>query len=101
MKRRKFLAGLAVSLPVASLSAFRTPARTSGNLKIAALEIWKYDGRRERLEGVNGQRQTNPLNIYQFSTPPLFHDNPNPTRAMGPISAMYLKIKTDQGLEGI
>jgi len=75
-------------MPVVSLEAFQTPSRTSGNLKIAALEVWRYEGRRERIEGVNGQRQANPLNVYQFSTPPLFRDNPNPTRSMSPISAL-------------
>jgi L-alanine-DL-glutamate epimerase-like enolase superfamily enzyme len=70
-------------------------------LKIAAVEVWKLEGHRESQVGVNQQFQANPLHVYEELRPKPYHDSPAPTRRTVAATALYLKIKTDQGLEGV
>ena len=78
-------------------------------LKIAAVELWQLEGHRERVVGINGQHQVNPLQIYEEYLPKPYRDSASPTVSTVPIpssgpchvSALYLKIKTDAGLEGV
>jgi L-rhamnonate dehydratase len=93
MKRRSFLTGLS-----ATLAAHAVPLP---KLKIAALEVTRLEGHRETMAGVDRQFQANPLHIYDELRPAPYHDSPNPAKRMAPISALYLKIKTDQGLDGL
>ena len=111
MNRRTLLAGLAGtstaalfdtrSLKADQVPALQLPAARSGAARIAAVEIWRVEGRRETVQGATGQRQVNPSHVYEDATPPLFHESPNPTKALTPIAGLYLKIRTDQGLEGL
>ena len=108
MNRRTFLAGMAGAasalvttrtIAAEQIPALQPPPRTSGSAKIAAIEVWRLEGRRETLQGAAGQRQVNPSHVYEDASPPLFRESPNPTKALAPIAGLYLKIRTDQGLE--
>jgi L-alanine-DL-glutamate epimerase-like enolase superfamily enzyme len=99
MRRRSFL-GAALAVP--ALEAVQAPeARTNGRLKIAAVEMWRLEGRREAIGGVNRQYQAQPIHIYDEHRPAPYRDNPSPQKSVVPTSAYYLKIKTDAGLEGV
>jgi L-rhamnonate dehydratase len=93
MQRRIFLGALGAA--VAARAA--APAK----LKISAVEVWKLEGHRETLEGVNRQFQANPLHVYDELRPKPYHDSPAPAPRTVAATALYLKIRTDQGLDGI
>jgi L-rhamnonate dehydratase len=90
VSRRHFLA----ALPVAAALAETRP------LKITAVEIWQVRGHRQTTRGVDQQYQVNPLSIYDELRPAPYKDAATPTTVNAPVSALYLKIKTDAGVEG-
>jgi L-alanine-DL-glutamate epimerase-like enolase superfamily enzyme len=83
MTRRTFLAALAV------------------RGKITAVEFWKLDGHRETVSGVDSQFQVNPLHIYDELRPKPYSDSKQPQPRTVAASALYLRIGTDAGVEGI
>lgn len=83
MTRREF-AGLLAS----TVGAYAAPA---GNLKITALELIELHGEHEVETGVNGQKQVNPLDIYDELRPDVYKDKPD-GMAKRPIKAIYLRI---------
>lgn len=91
MTRRQLLATLSIAPALAETK----PA------KISAVEIWQLKGHRETLRGIDQQYQANPLYIYDELRPKPYADQPNPTSATVPVSALYLKINTDAGIEGL
>jgi L-rhamnonate dehydratase len=99
MRRRSFFAsvaaGASLHLPVLSQS------RKNGRLKISAVEIWRLEGHRETLSGVNRQYQAQALHIYEEYRPKPYRDAPKAEKITVPTSALYLKIKSDAGLEGL
>ena len=101
MRRRQFLAGLGATIAPPVLHAFQPPTNSAGKLKIAAVEVWKVEGSRSTETGIDRQYQVNPLHVYDELRPAPYHDSPSPVTRTVPISALYLKIKTDQGLEGL
>ena len=98
MERRSFLGALAA--PAAFHAAGQTAA-PGKSTKIAAVEIWRVEGHRKALAGVNSQYQVQPLHVYDEYRPKPYHDNPNPLERDVPASAFYLSIKTAGGLEGL
>jgi len=91
MKRRAFLAAVA-AYPVANAAA-------AG--KIAALEFWRFEGRYTYEAGTaNRQFQTNPLHIYDALRPKEYKEQGRPA-GESKTSALYLKLRTDSGLEGL
>ena len=76
-------------------------AQNTKRLKITAVELIRVEGRRSAISGVNNQHQVKPQDIYDELRPKPYRDSPNPTQATRNISAIYLRIKTDQGLEGL
>ncbi|MEO7145537.1 MAG: enolase C-terminal domain-like protein, partial [Bryobacteraceae bacterium] len=70
-------------------------------LNISAVEIWKYEGHHEALSGVDRQYQANPMYVYDELRPKPYHDNPHPKSITVPVTALYLKIKTAEGAEGL
>jgi L-alanine-DL-glutamate epimerase-like enolase superfamily enzyme len=101
MRRREFLAGLgAAALAAPAVPAFQAPSG-AGKLKIAAVEVWQYDGSRQAETGVNNQYQVNPLHVYEELRPKPYRDSATPGSRTARVSALYLKIRTDQGLEGL
>ncbi len=89
LNRRRFLA----ALPAVAAFAQSKPA------KIAAVEIWQVRGHRQTMRGIDQQYQVNPLYIYDDQRPAPYHDG-TPQPANLPVSALYLKIGTDAGVEG-
>ncbi len=88
MERRQFLTVLAA-------------AGAAPKLKISAVEMWRLEGRRQATAGVDRQHQVNPLHVYEELRPAPYRDSPTPVRRETAASALYLKIKTDQGIEGL
>src|SRR5262249_2834032 len=93
MDRRSFLAGLGATI------AARAAALPQ--LKIAAVEVIRLEGHREVTAGVDPQFQANPLHVYDELRPAPYRDSANPTKRSTTVSALYLKIRTDQGLDGL
>ncbi len=91
ISRRGFLA----TLPVVSVLAQTKP------LKITAIEIWQLHGHRETVRGIDQQYQANPLFIYDELRPKPYADAAQGTTQNSAVSALYLKIKTDGGVEGL
>jgi len=91
ISRRGFLA----TLPVASILA-QTKA-----LKITAVEIWQVHGHRDTVRGIDQQYQANPLFIYDELRPKPYADAAQGTTQNSAVSALYLKIKTDGGVDGL
>ena len=89
LSRRHFLSALP-ALPALRALAETRPAR------IAAVEIWEVRGHRETLPGVDQQPQVNPLNFYDELRPKPYRDAPNSTSRNSAVSALYLKIRTDE-----
>ena len=94
--RRQFLAALPAIAGLAE-SAF---AETKP-VPIAAVEIWQLHGHRETVRGIDQQYQVNPLFIYDELRPAPYHDGANPTTTRAATSALYLKVRTSAGLEGL
>ena len=74
--------------------------RPHGPLKIAAVEVWRLEGRGEQRVGVNGQHQVQPIHVYDGLRPGEYRESGPGRTETRPRTALYLKIKTDQGLEG-
>jgi len=91
LSRRQFLA----TLPVAAALAETKPQ------PITAVEVWQLRGHRETVRGENQQYQVNPLFIYDELRPAPYHDSANPTSTKAAVNALYLKIRTAAGLEGL
>lgn len=98
MRRRSFLGALAAPAAVQLSAQTTTPTKST---KITAVEIWRVEGHRKTLAGVNNQYQVQPLHVYDEFRPKPYHDNPNPVERDLPTSAFYLSIKTAGGLEGL
>ncbi len=91
LSRRGFLA----TLPAVSAFAQVKP------LKITALEISQLHGHRETVRGIDQQFQANPLFIYDELRPKPYADASRATTQNSAVSALYLKIKTDGGVDGL
>src|SRR5438105_209862 len=81
-------------------SAAAARARGVGPQKIAAVELVELNGHYQAEAGVNGQSQVNPLDIYDDERRPEYKDKPDGTKEVK-YSAIYLRIKTADGLEGL
>ncbi len=103
MQRRSFLGALAAPAMLnAAGQSGAAPARPdSKSLKITAVEIVRLEGHRKALAGVNNQYQVQPLHVYDEYRPKEYHDNPSPQERDIAVSALYLTIKTDGGLDGL
>ncbi len=89
--RRGFLA----TLPAVAAFGQTKPA------KITAVEIWQVRGHRQAVSGVDQQYQVNPLHVYDELRPRPYADRPEATTRNAPVSALYLRIGTDAGAEGL
>jgi L-rhamnonate dehydratase len=92
--RRSFLA--ASSAPFLSLFA-----QNQRKLSIAAVELFRVEGKYQATAGINGQHQVQPLHLYDDLRPKPYKDSTTPMPATRNITAIYLRIKTDQGVEGL
>jgi L-rhamnonate dehydratase len=95
VKRRKFIGSLLASASALDLAA----ERPQGKLKIAAMELIQLSGHREAETGVDAQYQVNPLYVYDDFRPPVYQDK-TAQRKQVPLTQIYLRIRTEQGLDG-
>ncbi|MFX0146077.1 MAG: mandelate racemase, partial [Candidatus Hodarchaeota archaeon] len=101
MHRRDFFAALsAAGVGAPSLPAFAQEPK-SGKLKISSVEIWRLEGHREAMVGGPPRQQVNPIHIYEEHRPKPPREVSEPRSTKVQARALYLKIKTDAGLEGI
>jgi len=91
LSRRSFLG----ALPVLPALAATKP------LNITGVEIWELRGHRQTTRGANQQYQANPLHVYDELRPAPYRDSPNPTQANSAVRALYLKIRTSEGVDGL
>lgn len=70
-------------------------------LKIAAVELIQLTGHRDDQRGLNRQYQVNPLYVYEELRPKPYRDDPNPAQYRAGVTALYLRIKTSDGPEGL
>lgn len=81
-----------------SLPLLGRPAK----LTIQEVEIVRLEGRRVSQPGVDRQHQVQPNHIYEELRPKVYRDLPQPgTAAPSPISSLYLKIRSAEGIEGV
>lgn len=92
MQRRSFLT-LGAAAPVLGLTAKPQP--------IAAVEFVRLHGRRETASGVDGQHNLQMNHIYDELRPKPYSDSASPQKRTASLSALYLKIRTVEGLEGV
>jgi len=90
LARRRFLA----ALPAAY--AWAQPKTNP----IRAVEVWELRGHRDAVRGIDQQYQVNPLYIYDELRPKPYADSA-PSTARVPMSALYLRIQAESGLEGL
>jgi L-alanine-DL-glutamate epimerase-like enolase superfamily enzyme len=100
MNRRLFLGALAASANPLRIPALQN-AVAPGRLRITGLELLRLEGRRETTTGVDRQYQVNPLHVYDELRPKPYADSPEPKTTTAATSAIYLRIRTDKGPEGI
>ncbi|MEP7367075.1 MAG: enolase C-terminal domain-like protein [Acidobacteriota bacterium] len=68
---------------------------------ITAVEFWRYEGTRDTAAGTNNRQfQVQPSHIYDELRPAPYHEAESPARKVA-ASAVYLKIRTQSGLEGM
>jgi L-rhamnonate dehydratase len=91
LSRRRFLA----ALPAAAAFAQAKP------VKISAVEIWELHGHHETVRGIDQQYQVNPLDVYDELRPAPYHDAAAPSNTNAAVSALYLKIVGDNGIEAL
>jgi L-rhamnonate dehydratase len=68
---------------------------------IKDLEFVRLQGRYESTIGVDRQHQVQANHVYEELRPKPYRDSANPTKARANVSALYLKIKSDSGAEGL
>ena len=88
-------------LLLTALAPYLSLAQRQGKLTIRSLDFVLLEGTKQTEGGVNKQHQANPLHIYENLRPKEYHDAPSPSKMAERATAVYLKITTDQGLEGL
>jgi len=94
MLRRTFLSSL-------TLPALQLAQDAAAREKIAAIEILRVEGRYEARPGANRQHQVQPIHIYDEHRPKPYREPAPAAPAAREMAALYLKIRTSGGLEGI
>ncbi|HYO81976.1 MAG TPA: enolase C-terminal domain-like protein [Bryobacteraceae bacterium] len=97
LTRRQLMAGIAAA---PALRAWQERARP-GEMKITSVDFLRLEGKRESLAGMDRQHQVQGLHIYPEHRPAEYRDPANPTQGTSGVSAVYLRLRTDKGLEGI
>jgi L-alanine-DL-glutamate epimerase-like enolase superfamily enzyme len=100
LTRRELFAAAALSGTAPALRAWQEKARP-GKVRITALELIRLEGEREAQTGVNRQHQVNPLHIYDRHRPKEYQDSPAPETTTARTTALYLRLGTDAGAEGL
>jgi L-alanine-DL-glutamate epimerase-like enolase superfamily enzyme len=101
MQRRTFLAMNLASVALYTRMPWAESLSSVGGPKIADVQVWRLQGTRESLQGAHRQYQVKPLYIYDKERPEPYAEPPNPKTATVGTSAYYVKITTDQDVEGL
>ncbi len=99
MRRRSLLAALAASPALKALETFQE--RAASKLRITAVEVFRVEGERRAVVGLNRQYQVNPLHVYDEHRPPVYREPAQGEEKPVTVSAYYLRIGTDGGVEGL
>jgi L-alanine-DL-glutamate epimerase-like enolase superfamily enzyme len=83
-----------------ALQAWQAAARP-GKMKITSLELLRVEGERPTMAGLTGQHQVQPLHIYEEHRPKEFAESANPKPGTARATALYLRLRTDAGVEGL
>jgi L-alanine-DL-glutamate epimerase-like enolase superfamily enzyme len=97
---RRSLLSLAAAAGASAVPALAQQTRSS-KLKITAVELVRLEGKREQVSGVNRQYQVQPLHVYEAHRPKPYSDAPNPKSTVGAVRSIYLRIRTDGGVDGV
>ena len=109
MDRRGFLSTMgAGSLALTPAATAQTPAQGKalpaaggiGPQKISAIDIIELHGSYEADPGIDRQFEVTPLAVYEEFQPPEYVEKPGGKRTVK-ASALYLRIRTSSGLEGL
>ncbi len=111
MSRREVLLGAGAVAAAGSLPLKTAWAAQAGGArverdglkpqKITSVELLELKGHYETEAGVNGQSQVNPLDIYDALRKPVYKDKPTGGTRRVNTEAIYLRIRTDGGAEGL
>jgi L-alanine-DL-glutamate epimerase-like enolase superfamily enzyme len=93
--------GFSLSLASAAAGALPSWAAPPEPSRISSVEMIRVSGRRESLAGANSQHQVQPLHVYDELRPKPYRENPSPEKRTLNASALYLSIRTADGLEGL
>jgi len=101
MNRRHFFSNSVALAGLPVIQGFTTFQNSGlpGKLVISAIEFWQYSGQRMASEGFVGWIQSKPSQVYNEGMP-----NPSDWKEQTGLldySAIYLKILTSEGLEGV
>lgn len=91
LTRRGFMAASAAALAAAAVP----------KLKITGVELVQLSGERDTVAGVNRQHQVQMLHIYDELRPKEYADAPQGKPTKGKVSAIYLRLRADSGLESL
>ncbi len=106
MRRRNFLLSTVAltAMPLGKGSALETSSTAMkgerASLKISDVQIWRVKGHRESAKGPR-QHQVKPLYIYPEHKPAPYREPASRETATVGKSALYIKILTDKGVEGL
>lgn len=100
MERRSFFTTAAAFGAIPFLSRKAEAAAPGTPLKITAVEVWRIEGHEPQTRGLNGQGALQPIHIYPEDAPEPYRDDPSAREALVAGNRLYLKIITDQGVEG-
>lgn len=100
MRRRSFLSSVLAALPAGQIPALAARPATNGRLKITDVEIWRVEGHRPPPDVVHRHGFTRPAHIYDELHQRRQRAAPSSDGKPIPASAMYIKIRTDAGVDG-
>jgi L-alanine-DL-glutamate epimerase-like enolase superfamily enzyme len=98
MNRRTYFKTLLAACAAPQLPALEPLPATNGKMKITAVEVWRLEGHRPPPDAARRQPTARPLDVYENLRPNRAASPPQGNTV--PATAMYIKIKTDAGVEG-
>lgn len=105
LDRRQFVQSLAAAsgaqLTPAAYGEMRADTPERSHPRITEVEFVRLRGKREVLIGHNQQPQVKPIDVYPELRPPTYHESKHPQHSIETAERLYLRIKTDAGVEGI
>jgi L-alanine-DL-glutamate epimerase-like enolase superfamily enzyme len=105
LNRRRFVQTLAAAggaqLAATPFAEMRAQTSERSHPRISEVEFIRVRGKHETLVGQNHQPQVNPLDVYPEYRPAPYHDSKEATKKTEMAERLYLRIKSDAGVDGI